>query len=180
MSGTLWRLPDPPLPDKPKLFAGVDVGLQGAVGIVDEGGAFVAVVDLPIVIAPWNRRMICGRQLADLAAEYDPCFSIIERVSSRPGEGVVSAFSFGYSAGIIAGVWCTHLLPYQLLLPQTWRKRMGLSAGMPKSASIDLTLTLFPDAAPHITLKCHDGRAEALLLAELARRTKVAGAFDPA
>jgi crossover junction endodeoxyribonuclease RuvC len=88
-----------------------------------------------------------------------------------PGQGVTSMFSFGKSAGFIEGVLTALAIPYQLVPPQTWKKVFSLNAS--KLNSIEVCQKLFPDVDLMRTERCkkpHDGMAEALLMAEYARR----------
>lgn len=95
----------------------------------------------------------------------------VEKVGSMPGQGVVSTFNFGHSLGFIEGVIQALGVPYQLVPPQKWKKEFSLTGD--KSLSIDVCRKLFPDVNLFATERCrnpHDGMAEALLMAEYARR----------
>ena len=62
-------------------------------------------------------------------------------------------------------------IPYQLIPPQTWKKEFSLNKS--KEKSIDVCKRLFPGVKLLATPRCkkeHDGMAEALLMAEYARR----------
>lgn len=95
----------------------------------------------------------------------------LEKVGAMPGQGVVSMFNFGRNLGFIEGLLQANKIPYQLVPPQTWKKEFTLSSD--KQSSIDVCKRLFP----HINLlatprsrKENDGMAEAVLMAEYARR----------
>jgi hypothetical protein len=92
-----------------------------------------------------------------------PCRAVVERVSSRPGQGIASAFGFGVGFGPILSVLQTLRLPLELM-PAVWKRGMGL--GSDKKAALDKARLLFPDAELHLAK--HDGRAEALLIAQYA------------
>jgi hypothetical protein len=80
-------------------------------------------------------------------------------------------FSFGQNYGFIQGLLTANRLPYQLVPPQTWKKEFTVNST--KQTSIDVCKRLFPDVDLLATPKCkkpHDGMAEALLMAEYARR----------
>lgn len=96
----------------------------------------------------------------------------VEWVASRPGQGIAGAFSFGKSAGYIEGVLSACDIGYQLVSPQKWKKEFSLIR-KDKSASIAVCKKLFPKVSLRRTAKCRtdsDGMAEALLMAEYARR----------
>lgn len=95
----------------------------------------------------------------------------LEKVSSMPGQGVASTFTFGMNFGWIKGVLELGEIPYQEIRPQQWKKEFSLNSE--KAKSIEVCRRLFPDVDLKRTPKCripHDGIAEALLMAEYARR----------
>lgn len=89
-----------------------------------------------------------------------------------PGQGVTSMFNFGKSAGYIEGVLTALGIPYQLVMPKRWKAEFTL-CGKDKQASIETCKRLFPDVSLRASERCRkdsDGMAEALLMAEFARR----------
>lgn len=98
-------------------------------------------------------------------------FCVVEHVNAMPGQGVTSCFSFGQNFGFILGLLTAFRIPYELVRPQKWKKEFSCTSD--KNTSIEVAQRLFPDVDLRRTEKCrkpHDGKAEALLLAELARR----------
>lgn len=88
-----------------------------------------------------------------------------------PGQGVVSMFNFGHNLGYIEGLLNAWDIPYQLVPPQTWKREFSLSSD--KSKSIEVCQKLFPKVnlkATERSRKPSDGIAEAILMAEYARR----------
>ena len=88
-----------------------------------------------------------------------------------PGQGVTSMFNFGANFGYIKGVLEALSIPYQEVSPQRWKKEFSLNSE--KEKSIDKCRQLFPNVSLLATPRCrvaHDGMAEALLMAEYARR----------
>ena len=80
-------------------------------------------------------------------------------------------FHFGKAAGFIEGVLCALGIPFQLIPPQRWKKEYSL--GSDKQQSVDACRGLFPNVSLLPTERCRkpsDGMAEALLMAEYARR----------
>lgn len=95
----------------------------------------------------------------------------VEKVGAMPNQGVVSMFSFGHNLGFIEGLLSAFNLSYQLVPPSVWKKEYSLNSD--KTKSIEICQKLFPDVSLLPTprcKKCHDGMAEALLMAEYARR----------
>ena len=146
-------------------FLGIDPGKNGGVAYIDTKDGVIGteaydvkkLVDLCREIYHGNdaRRTVC----------------CLEKVGARPGQGVVSMFNFGQSVGYIKGVLESFGIPYQEITPQKWKKEFGLASD--KALSVEVCRKLFPDIGLLATPKCkkpHDGMAEALLMAEYARR----------
>ena len=109
--------------------------------------------------------------IAFLSHEQQATKCCIEKVGSMTGQGVRSMFTFGQNYGWLRGVLDMGEIPYQEILPKTWKKEFGLNSD--KANSIDVCRRLFPGTSLLRTPKCrtpHDGIAEALLMAEFARR----------
>lgn len=153
-------------------LCGIDPGLAGAVGFIDDCGEFVAVYDMPTLPTTTGRRQIDAAALADILRQHAPVFTLVERVGARPGEGPTGAFSFGHSFGSITAVLAALGLPHDLVQPATWKRRAGIPPGADKAASVAVCKRLLPSAADHLTRVKDDGRAEALLLALHGRATR--------
>lgn len=141
------------------IYIGIDVGKSGAFAYVCDGDSSVY---------PWDNETFIN---ALKVLKQNGCIACVEKVGAMKGQGVTSMFSFGKSAGYIEGVLETLGIPYQLVPPQKWKKEYSL--GSDKKQSIEVCKRLFPDVSLKRTDKCRtddDGMAEALLLAEYARR----------
>jgi hypothetical protein len=156
----------------PRLFAGIDPGLSGAVGFVCERGAFHDVADLPTLTTTTGRKQIDFGALAVLLDAMRPAFVLLERVGPRPGEGSVGAFSFGVSYGGILATLAALRLPHDVVMPASWKRKAGIPPGAAKGVSITTAKRLLPEAAPHLARVKDDGRAESLLLALQAWQTR--------
>ena len=143
------------------IYIGIDVGKKGGVAIIFEDG---------VCAYPWDD----GRfiQTMDIVANMDSdCVACVEQVHAMPKQGVSSTFAFGKAAGFIEGVLVAHRIPFQLVPPQKWKKEYSL--GNDKNQSIAVCKKLFPNVDLLPTARCtknSDGMAEALLMAEYARR----------
>lgn len=95
----------------------------------------------------------------------------LEHVGGIPGQSAPAAFNFGDNFGYIRGLLSAFEIPYELVRPQKWKKEFSCTAD--KNTSIAVAKRLFPGVDLKRTDRCKkddDGRAEALLLAEYARR----------
>lgn len=147
---------------------GIDPGVSGALAFLS--GANAAVLDMPNAD---------GQVLADplygILADWHAETVYIEKAQSMPGQGVSSTFKYGVGYGVILGVCAARGIAVVEVSPAKWKKAMGLT-GKDKEASRALACKLFPSVASKMMRKKDHGRAEALLIAEYARRTFHAGA----
>ncbi len=147
---------------------GLDPGLTGAFAAIDDAGQVIALHDLPIIrdgkLAFVDAAALVGHMIE--ARQGRPARILVERVSSMPGQGVASSFQFGVGFGSLLAACRYIAMPLELVTPATWKRALGLSSD--KRASLDKARMLFPAAELHLVK--HDGRAEALLLAEYGRR----------
>lgn len=99
-------------------------------------------------------------------------FCVIEKVSAmtytdasgqKRGQGAAASFNFGKGFGLVLGCLHSSRIPLIEVAPSVWKILLGLSSA--KSDSIQRAHELYPTSRSRITLKKHDGRAEALLLA---------------
>lgn len=150
---------------KRKTFVlGVDPGFSGAIAITD--GFDLDIIDMPLKTV-YGRKEIDARTLNNHIAMFAPVvkIAIIEDVHVMTGsEGVVSMFRFGYGAGIVEGVLTANNLGVVKIKPAVWKVSAGLNRD--KETSIRRACEVFPrHASKYFTMKKHDGRAEAALIA---------------
>lgn len=156
---------------------GIDPGITGAIAVV-VNGRLEDVADMPAyqVGSGVVRRQVDGAGLAAVIREWRVRFgvdsecAVVERVASRPGQGVASAFSLGHSTGAAHGVLAALGVPWAEASPQIWKRAYGL--GRDKADSQATASRLFPGLAGRWTLVKHHNRAEAALLAAYAYRSR--------
>ena len=154
---------------------GIDPGLSGAVAVVSEDGAGYEVHDMP-VIKIGSKRQYDILKLYELLQGFGdslPCYC--EKVGAMPGQGVTSMFSFGMGYGIAQALAISAGHRLTLVRPQTWKAKMLRDVAKSKHSACGVARNLFPEAV--IVGKrggLKDGRCEALLIAELARRENYA------
>ena len=147
------------------VFIGIDPGKSGGIACIDTDEKIYRTV-------PYSDEALLDL-LGNIYHSDDSRFvtCCLEKVGARPGQGVVSMFSFGQSVGYIKGVLEAFKIPYQEITPQKWKREFGLNSE--KAASAEVCRKLFPDVSLLASPRCkkpHDGMAEALLMAEYARR----------
>lgn len=156
-------------------IAGIDPGLKGALAFVDlsDDGRDVMgieVFDMPTVDFVDGRPVPDPRALRQLMDEMQPGLILLEHVEARPKSGAASEWRFASGFGATLAVCQTFSddARVHLVRPRLWKDKLGLSSD--KSQSLDLAREIFPDAADLLKRQKDDGRAEALLLVEYARR----------
>jgi hypothetical protein len=120
-------------------------------------------------------------------------YAVVEDVNPMPREGVVSAGAFMRGVGLWEGLLAGLGIPFSKVRPQVWKKEFGIAlppatppkSGKPKdqkaheaerrkrqidqkARAIIVAQRLFPSVS--LARKKDHGRAEALLIAEFARR----------
>lgn len=141
------------------IYIGIDPGKDGALAVITPTGEYI------VPFSPEGYQL----ELKRLGAGDSRC--CLERVGAMPGQGVTSMFKFGENFGFIQGLLTAYCIPYELVIPRKWKREFGVTGD--KNSSIAVCKRLFPGVDLWRTPKCrtdHDGMAEALLMAEYARR----------
>ncbi|MDO1496254.1 hypothetical protein HND72_17000 [Pseudomonas putida] len=155
---------------------GIDPGLTGGIAVIDEKFNLVDCFRMPVIEIDGKKKVDAGT-LFKLLSEYDIALAVLEKVGTRPGEGVVGAFSFGDSYGAARAVLECLGLPYRLERPQAWRGGQSLT-GLSKEQIGEIAFELFK--ADEIyrgkrlkkdgTRGCNDGISDALMIAKFGVR----------
>lgn len=162
------------------IYLGVDPGLDGALAACEPGSVdFVTLFDTPTLTVQGKGAKreydvhAMARALRGYAA-YGPggVTALVELVHAMPGQGVRSMFSMGRGIGVWEGLLAGLGIPYAFVTPQRWKRALMDGMGKDKDAARLTAMRLFPSIAGSFARKKDDGRAEALLIAEYARRTR--------
>ena len=149
------------------VWIGVDPGAKGGYAVISKSETGQAVFAYP-----WDDTFFAMEMASLMQFNEHGIVAAVEKVGAVHGNGIVSMFNFGKSAGYIEGVLTALGIPYQLVPPAKWKKEFSL-IGKDKQASIVTCRKLFPELDLKRTERCRtdsDGKAEATLLAEYARR----------
>ena len=147
---------------------GIDPGKNGAVAVADAKG--VQMVEL----MPENMAT-----LADWLIAWEITHVYLEKPFAMPGKtSGMSMLSFGIHCGTIQGIVIAKRIPFTLIQPQTWMKKLhvGTSKGTSKERSIESALRMYPHInfmATQRSKKPHDGLCEAAHIAEFGRREQL-------
>ena len=157
------------------VFLGIDPGLAGALCALSAGGQILTLVDPP-TLHVGNKREYELAQMARTLRTFAPsACAALELTGPMPRQGVVSMWRMGLGMGVWEGLLAALNIPLVRVRPQRWQSVMldGLPRG--KDAARYRAQSLWPDHAEQFSLKKHDGRADAALIADWGRRTWRAG-----
>jgi crossover junction endodeoxyribonuclease RuvC len=146
-------------------ICGIDPGLSGALAIIGEQGVLL-VEDMPVHQLRIGKKVKVELDLSTLrcflAAETID-HVMMERVASRPDQGVASMFKFGFGAGAVYGLVVGLQLPCTFILPRAWQRSAG--CGPSPDAARQRAAQLYPGIADKLSRKRDAGRADAILIA---------------
>jgi len=148
-----------------KLIVGIDAGLSGAWGMIDLHGKYWSCGDMH---HDENGVLDTEKIWDEMAQARDgqDIVVVLEKVHSMPKQGLSSTFKFGMAFGGACSLARRFKTEVLMVTPQVWKKLLKLSSS--KDESLEMARNLFPNAP--LTLKKHNGRAEALLISEFFRR----------
>ncbi|WP_067518586.1 hypothetical protein [Endozoicomonas ascidiicola] len=147
------------------IIIGIDPGLKGGIAVLESDSKKIIRLDDMPVSPDGKKQKVNGYGLLKIFGGFtrDTVEMVyLERVGARPGQGVVSMFSFGRSYGAVEATVSLLGLPLTYVTPQSWKRRAGL-VGAEKDASRGKVLDLYPDA--DVARKKDNGRADAVLIA---------------
>src|SRR6185437_8202366 len=138
------------------LILGIDIGLTGAMAILDTEKRLIDVFDMPCLgDGPASRRTINGPLLAELVFKSHATRGFVESVGPRPGE-----------RGVVEGVLAIACIPVTWLASPTWKRIVGIPPG--KDGAKDLArskaIAIWPGEAARFARAKDHGRAEACLI----------------
>jgi crossover junction endodeoxyribonuclease RuvC len=150
-----------------KYYIGVDPGAKGALAYITSQG-ICAVWDYDDPKWQLFLRIVATRQ-------SDGVMAMIESAHAMPKQGVSSMFNFGKNYGRWHGWFDALQIPYQIVTPQKWKKKIFDSAPKKgedqKQIALDLAHRLYPSISltgPKGGKK--DGRADSLLIARYCQK----------
>ena len=153
-----------------RLFAGVDIGLRGGVAILDEHARVFRHCVMPTRTDPHGKKVIDPEAFYNCFGDAKFDLVAYEYIHSFGHESRSSCFSFGRSAGRVQSVLELLRLPTVEPTPQMWKAEILAGTKKDKAAAIGYCNARWPGFC-----KDHDGIADALCLAEYARRQVIGG-----
>jgi crossover junction endodeoxyribonuclease RuvC len=153
--------------EDPMSVLGIDIGVTGGVAVLTDTGDLISVHEMPCLHdGPKKRRTINAPLLASIIYASHATRAFVELVGPRPNEGVVGAFAFGDSKGVIRGVLAGAAVPVIWITPPSWKRAVGIAPGKDgaKDAARAKVIGMWPSSADLFRHKNDDGLAEAALI----------------
>jgi len=148
------------------IIAGVDPGFTGGIVKLDPIDHTIEIADTPVFeikTGAKKRRVLDHVGIANILDDERIVHLYLEEVNAMPGQGVVSMFNFGKSAGTIIGVCGGLRIPMTQVRPAKWKSDLRVPAE--KNAARYRASEYFPQCSKAWTKAKDDGRAEATLIA---------------
>jgi hypothetical protein len=140
-----------------KTVIGIDPGKHGGIAWITDGKPCVE--KMPDTLQDlWDLIQSIGFEVPDFKPYEVKAY--IEQVSSSPGMGVVSAFTFGNGFGHLEMALTAASISFERVRPQVWQKAMGCMTKGDKNVSKRKAQELFPQ------IKVTHATADALLIAK--------------
>jgi crossover junction endodeoxyribonuclease RuvC len=141
-------------------FIGIDPGVTGAIASIKDGA---------VKYAKFGREAaLIYRAFMEVNITPISSFACIEKVASRPAQGVKSVFTFGKATGMALGILYSQGISYREISPAKWMNALidADLRGLGKEKSVHMVHRLYPSL--HLTKTQHN-IADAILIATYAR-----------
>jgi len=144
---------------------GVDPGKSGAVAFLRDDGGLYWLKDMDVVDDVID-------EIQTLKQQGNALFACLEKQGTRPFEARGRVLTTGIGEGIWRGIFLALGVSYELVSPARWHNKIvGRGKGTAKQRTFECARRRWPEAelvGPRGGKK--DGRADALCIAEYARR----------
>lgn len=151
---------------------GIYPGLDGGVAVILSDHADVRVTPT-LPGGKGTRRKYDVAGMVALLTQHPIELAAIEEVGPMLEQGVSSMFRFGMGYGLWLGLLAGLRIPHVVVKPHLWKRAVLASTAQNKAATVEFAARRFPNVSllPGPRYKVpHDGLADALALAEYARR----------
>ena len=163
---------------------GIDPGKNGFICIhvsgLDDFDDKFTYYPIPLINKEVDLKELCSCLVMDGKKIDVHC--VIEDVHAIYGSSAKATFTFGWIVGVLEALLVAHEIPYTKVTPKVWQKEMWEGIPIQKKAnkrtdtkamSLLAAKRLFPNEDMRASERCkvpHDGKVDALLLAEYCKR----------
>ena len=136
----------------PKVIVGIDPGIYGGLVFIDPYQHLICGFRMPVKQFQKTtktksgkfktQKMVDAVKLAEITSRFSISVGYIENVHATPQMGVVSAFSFGHSRGVLEGNLASQGASLAFVAPNKWKADLMVPAD--KEKAIKRAKTLLP------------------------------------
>lgn len=150
-----------------KVYCGIDIGLSGAMSLVNNNNQLLTCESIPTIEMLVNKKKRNQYDINGIneiikrwVSDYDIVKAGVERLRPIPRQASQVAFSMGAGSMLFKSLFTVYKIPYIEIEPRTWQKQIFKRAGIQysgkttKIASIAASKTLFPGISFKRTHKC--------------------------
>jgi len=149
-----------------------DPGKTGGWALLDEKGKLVEWGRMPV-----TKEKPAGydyKAILDIFGEYGPQQCVVEKVNAHAAPNASAAFSLGGCFEMLKCCAAAYGVPVVYAVPNKWTKEMVSGPKKnDKAAHLADAARLFPEFLEDSRVKANDGVADAILMAEWARRNNL-------
>lgn len=144
--------------------AAIDPGANGALVCINDNGEFIEKQRHAGLTHPWKEQGQFLLRLKELNS-----IIVLEKVHAMPGQGVSSMFSFGQNYGGWLALLDYLSVPYVLVTPQAWQKKIlgPFAKGQAKATAFTYITRRYP--ALELSKTKDEGVIDALCMALYAK-----------
>ena len=143
------------------IYAGIDPGWStGGVALLK--GSWAEVHDMPV----FHKSGVDTEQLMDILRSVEIQLCVVEKQSTRPGQGIVSAGKIMFAYGQILTCLIATKTPHRIVTPAKWKRDAAVPSD--KDGARRMAQQLYPSVSARLRHKKDEHRAEALLMAAYA------------
>lgn len=160
-----------------EVFIGIDPGKTGAIAVIT--GSKLRVYDTPTVVVKNGKKNTTQFELPALwqtllkikkKAGKRQVHAVIEKVQAQPMFGAIPNFGLGNSFGHWEMALVAAGISFEYVIPDRWKKDLGIPSKSDKTASRLLAQKLYPTYMEYFKRVKDDGRADATLMANWLKR----------
>jgi hypothetical protein len=142
---------------------GIDPGQKG-------GLALVCAKTKAVWYLPMPDNFLALKEVIENCKIKGETHAWLEKAQVMPKQGIVSAFNYGKHFGELCAALTMLEIPYTLVSPQTWSKKMHLGVGIkdPKKKTLAIARRLYPKEkflATQRSKVAHSGIVDAIIIA---------------
>lgn len=155
-------------------YCGIDLGLKGAIAIVDQDEKLVLIGDMPVYPTIVNKKkrdqydIIGLKKMFDQTNESEVKLFGFERLRPIPMQSSQTGFSLGFATGMVKAL--LYDKQYEEIEPRSWQKKMFEGINYEKGQTKIVSLQVASRHFPSHDFKKKDGQADAALMALYLKR----------